>query len=138
MANFINVVVELHYLNLFLVLTTGLVAGIWGLILFFTKKTGTIYKPWRIALIIAAADGLLQGVFGVTLLLLGQKPGTGQGLYYLHYVYGALVVLALPVALTYATDGKKPRRDVLIFSLAAIVIFAAGFRAWMTGPPTWP
>jgi hypothetical protein len=71
-------------------------------------------------------------------LLLGQKPGTGQGLYYLHYVYGALVVLALPVALTYATDGKKPRRDVLIFSLAAIVIFAAGFRAWMTGPPTWP
>ena len=49
MANFINVVVELHYLNLFLVLTTGLVAGVWGLILFFTKKIGTIYKPWRIA-----------------------------------------------------------------------------------------
>ena len=133
-----NVVIELHYLNLFLILALGLITGIWGLILYFRKKTETISRPWRIALIITAADGLLQGILGVTLLLLGQKPGTGTDLYYLHYVYGALVVLALPVALTYATGGKKPRRDVLIYSLAALVIFAAGFRAWMTGPLTWP
>lgn len=138
MANFVNIVVALHYLNLFLVLASGLVAAVWGFILFFMKKTETIYRPWRISLIVAAVDGLLQGVFGVTLLLLGQKPGTGTGLYYLHYVYGAIVVLALPVAVTYATGGKKPRRDVLIYSLAALVIFLAGFRAWMTGPLQWP
>jgi hypothetical protein len=30
------------------------------------------------------------------------------------------------------------RRDVLVFSLAALVLFAAGFRAWMTGPVHWP
>ena len=138
MSSFINVVVLLHYLNLFLILTAGLVAGVWGLILFFTKRTETIYKPWRISLIVAAAAGLLQGVFGVTLVLLGQKPGTGTGLYYLHYVYGGIVALALPVAITYATNGKKPRRDVLIYSLAALVLFAAGFRAWMTGPISWP
>ncbi len=138
MANFVNIVVHLHYLNLFLVLASGLVAAVWGFILFFMKKTETIYRPWRILLIVAAVDGLLQSVFGVTLLLLGQKPGTGTGLYYLHYVYGAIVVLALPVAVTYATGGKKPRRDVLIYSLAALVIFLAGFRAWMTGPLRWP
>ena len=134
----LDVIIELHYLNLFLILALGLITGIWGLILYFRKKTETISRPWRIALIITAADGLLQGILGVTLLLLGQKPGTGTDLYYLHYVYGGIVALAIPVALTYATGGKKPRRDVLIYSIAALILFAAGFRAWMTGPVHWP
>ena len=133
----LNVVIELHYLNLFLILALGLITGIWGLVLYFMKKT-TINGPWRIALIITAADGLLQGILGVTLLLLGQRPGTGTDLYYLHYVYGGIVALVIPVALTYATGGKKPRRDILVFSIAALILFAAGFRAWMTGPVHWP
>ena len=135
MADFIA---QLHNFNLFLVLAASLVAGIWGLALFFMKRTRTIYRPWRITVVITAILALLQGIFGVTLVLLGQKPGTGTGLYYLHYVYGGIVALAIPVALTYATSGKKPRRDVLIFSIAALVLFAAGFRAWMTGPLQWP
>jgi heme A synthase len=135
MADFIA---QLHYFNLFLVLAASLVAGIWGLVLFFMKRTRTIYRPWRITVVITAILALLQGIFGVTLVLLGQKPGTGTGLYYLHYVYGGIVALAIPVALTYATSGKNPRRDVLIFSIAALVLFAAGFRAWMTGPLQWP
>ncbi len=135
MADFIA---QLHYFNLFLVLAASLVAGIWGLVLFFMKRTRTIYRPWRITVVITAILALLQGIFGVTLVLLGQKPGTGTDLYYLHYVYGGIVALAIPVALTYATSGKNPRRDVLIFSIAALVLFAAGFRAWMTGPLQWP
>lgn len=135
MADFIA---QLHYFNLFLVLAASLVAGIWGLVLFFMKKTTTIYRPWRILLIFTAIDALLQGVFGILLVLLGQRPGTGTDLYYLHYVYGGIVALAIPVALTYATSGKNVRRDVLVFSIAALVLFAAGFRAWMTGPVHWP
>jgi len=135
MANFIA---QLHYFNLFLILAASLVAGIWGLVLFFMKKTTTIYRPWRILLIFTAIVALLQGVFGILLVLLGLRPGTGTDLYYLHYVYGGLVALAIPVALTYATSGKNVRRDVLIFSIAALVLFAAGFRAWMTGPVHWP
>jgi len=134
----LDVILQLHYFNLFLVLASSLVAGIWGLALFFMKRTETIYRPWRITVLITAILALLQGLFGVTLVLLGQKPATGTGLYYLHYVYGGIVALAIPVALTYATSGKKPRRDVLIFSIAALVLFAAGFRAWMTGPIQWP
>src|SRR6266581_7354542 len=133
----LDVIIELHYLNLFLILALGLITGIWGLVLYF-MKTQTINGPWRIALIITAADGVLQGIFGVTLLLLGQRPGTGTDLYYLHYVYGGIVALVIPVALTYATGGKKPRRDILVFSIAALILFAAGFRAWMTGPVHWP
>ncbi|HEX6555987.1 MAG TPA: hypothetical protein VF026_24730 [Ktedonobacteraceae bacterium] len=135
MANFIA---QLHYFNLFLILAASLVAGIWGLVLFFMKRTTTIYRPWRILLIFTAVVALLQGVFGILLVLLGLRPGSGSDLYYLHYVYGGIVALAIPVALTYATSGKNVRRDVLIFSIAALVLFAAGFRAWMTGPVHWP
>src|SRR5437763_15097357 len=130
MANFIA---QLHYFNLFLILAASLVAGIWGLILFFMKKTATIYRPWRILLIVTAVDALLQGLFGVILVLLGQKPDGGTGLYYLHYVYGGIVALAIPVALTYATGGKHPRRDLLIFSIVSLVLVAAALRALTTG-----
>jgi len=134
MANFIA---QLHYFNLFLILAASLVAGIWGLVLFFMKRTTTIYRPWRILLIFTAIVALLQGVFGILLVLLGLRPGTGTDLYYLHYVYGGIVALAIPVALTYATSGKNVRRDVLIFSIAALVLFAPGFRTWTTGTVPW-
>ncbi|HXR64405.1 MAG TPA: hypothetical protein VN729_00665 [Ktedonobacteraceae bacterium] len=146
------VVLNLHLYNMILVLATSTITGIWGLILYFRwpkKKTGgeakeiaatpekvadqpkeTLNQPWKIALIVTAIDGLLQGLLGVILVLLGQKPGGGS-LYYLHYVYGAIVLLAIPVAYTYAS--KDMRRTVLILSLAALIIAAAGARAMMTG-----
>jgi heme A synthase len=125
---------QIHYYNMFLVLASGAVAGIWGLILFFTKRTATMNQPWRISLIVTAVVGALQGLLGVILVILGQKPGTGTGLYWLHYVYGAIVAFVLPVAVTYATSGKNVRRDVLIFSIAALILVAAAVRALMTGP----
>ena len=105
MVDFIS---SLHFFNALLILLAGTVTGIWGLILFFMKRE-RIDGPWRIALIFTAIVSLLQALFGITLLLLGQKPGTGTGLYYLHFVYGGIVALAIPVAVTYATGGKKPR-----------------------------
>jgi len=114
-----------------LVLASGAISGIWGLILFFMKRS--INRPWRISLIATAVFGALQALFGIILVLLGQKPGTGTGLYYLHYVYGAIVVLAIPIAITYATGGKNQRRDILIFSIAALVLVAAALRALTTG-----
>lgn len=132
-----DVVVTIHYYNVILVIASALITGVWGLILYFRKTPGTekeLNRPWRIALSVTAILGLLQGLLGVTLVALGQKPGGGVGLYYLHYVYGAIVAFAIPVALTYTTSGKNPRRDMLIFSIAVLILAAAGVRAWMTGP----
>ncbi len=134
MADFISTI---HYYNVILVLASALVTGIWGLILYFTRKDLTekgLYRPWRIALVVTSGLGLLQGLLGITMVSLGLKAGTGTGLYYLHYVYGAIVAFAVPVALTYTTGGKNPRRDLLIFSIATLILAAAGARAWMTGP----
>lgn len=128
----VDVISNLHFYNMVLVLASGAVSCVWGFILFFMKKP--MNKPWRISLIVTAVIAALQAVLGITLVLLGQKPGTGTGIYYLHYVYGAIVVLAIPIAITYATSGKNPRRDVLIFSIAALILVAAAIRALMTGP----
>ena len=128
----VDIVINLHFYNMVLVLASGTVTGIWGLILFFMKKP--INRPWRISLTVTAVIAALQAVLGITLVLLGQKPGTGTGIYYLHYVYGAIVALAIPVAVTYATGGKNQRRDTLIFSIAALILVAAAVRALMTGP----
>jgi heme A synthase len=124
-------IANLHFINMALVLATGFITGVWGLVLFFMKKT--MNRPWRIALIVTGIVAALQGLLGITLVLMGERPGTGTDLYYLHYVYGAIVVLAIPVAITYV-NGKNPRRDVLIFSIAALILVAAAVRALMTGP----
>ena len=125
----VDVVSTLHIWNMFLVLAAGTISGVWGLILFFSRRT--INRPWRISITVTAIVGLLQALLGIVLVLLGQKP-SGGSLYYLHYVYGGIVALAIPVAITYATGGKNPRRDVLIFSIASLVLVAAGARALMT------
>jgi len=121
---------NLHFVNMFLVLATSTLTGIWGLVLFFQKKT-SIDQFWKAALITTTIVGLCQGLLGVILVLAGAKPGSGTGLYYLHYVYGAIVVFAIPVAYTYSS--KHMRITILILSSAALVIAAAGVRAMMTG-----
>ena len=128
----VDIIATIHLYNVVLVLTSAVVTGIWGLILYFTKRS--MNRPWRISLITTAILGAIQGVLGVTMVALGARPGTGTGIYYLHYVYGAIVAFAIPVALTYTTSGKNPRRDMLIFSIAALILAAAGVRAFMTGP----
>jgi heme A synthase len=126
----LGVITNLHYYNMILILASGAISGVWGLVLFFMKKA--INRPWRIALIFTAVVSVLQALFGITLVLLGQKPGSGTGLYYLHYVYGAIVALAIPVAIAYATGGKNQRRDILIYSIAALILVAAALRALTT------
>lgn len=128
----IDIVLLLHNINVYLVIAAAAITGIWGLILYFRKSTR--FKEWNIALRTTVILGLLQALFGITMVISGLKPGTGTGLYYLHYVYGAITALGIPVALTYTTNGKNVRRDVLIFSIAALIIAAAAVRAWMTGP----
>ena len=128
----VDTVALIHGYNFFLICTVAVIAGVWGLVLYFTKREAP--RSWYISLYIVAGLGLLQGVLGLTLVLLGQKPGGGVDLYWLHYVYGGIVAFARPVALTYTTNGKNRRLDILVFSLAVLILAAASVRGWMTGP----
>jgi heme A synthase len=168
-------ILTLHTYNVYLVILSGAITGIWGLIIFFRTKSinpdiskvakkdtttaGSESKPeinesvvpesasvaitefrartqpWRRILTVTIVLSLLQGVLGIIMVIMGKKPGPpGFDLYYLHFVYGGIVALVIPVATTYATGGKKPRRDLLVYSIAALILTAAAVRAWMTGP----
>jgi heme A synthase len=116
----------LHFYNMFLVFATSTISGLWGLVLWFRKQV--MNRPWRISLIVAGAVGALQGVFGIILVLLGERPRDN-----LHYVYGGIVALGFIVAIAFTTGGRNKRLDVLIYSIAALAIAAAGVRALMTG-----
>jgi heme A synthase len=161
-----EVIVQIHFYNMVLVMAAGIVTAVWGFVLYFRERRmarankqaeattsekptvataseksenvavelprRTLNRSWRISLIVTAILGALQALLGITLVLLGQRP-PGGSLYYLHYVYGAIVALAIPAAVSYATSGKNLRRDILIYSIAALILVAAGARALMTG-----
>jgi heme A synthase len=129
-----SLILTLHTYNVYVIWLTFAIAGIWGLILYFQKRD--MIKPWRISVMVALAFALLQGLFGVFMVSRGLKPGKpGDSLYFLHYVYGGLTALGIPLVwVSFTTNGRDKRRDLLIYSIAALIIVALAVRAWMTGP----
>jgi heme A synthase len=129
----VSFILLLHQYNPYLIVTAAAIAGIWGLVLYFSRRAPI--KPWRIVLIITLALGILQGLFGLIMVFSGLRPGGGKDLYYLHYVYGGIVALGIPLTwLSFTTSGKDQRKDLLAYSIAALILVAAAIRAWMTGP----
>ena len=84
---------------------------------------------FRSAVRVTGYLALFQAVLGGILFLMGGRP-TDQ----LHYVYGLVVLLAVPVASVYATGKREQaRRDLIILLIGALVVAAAAVRAFMTG-----
>lgn len=87
-----------------------------------------VRRVFRYTLGVTAGLGALQAVFGGLLVLLRCQPREP-----LHYVYGLIVLLAVPVAFAYS-DQRQVRRDIIIFTIAAVAILGAAVRALATGP----
>ena len=85
-------------------------------------------RSFRILLITTGIFGLLQCIWGALLFASGARPGDQ-----LHFVYGAIVLLAIPIAYVYS-DQKRRRRDIIIMGIAVILVIGAAVRAFMTGP----
>jgi hypothetical protein len=129
-----NILLVVHQYNPFLVVLAAAVAGVWGLVLYFTRRP--FIKTWRTMLIIATSLGVLQALLGLFMLLLepGKTPPSTHGPGYLHYVYGGIVALGIPLTwIAFTTNGQDRRKDILYFSIASLVLVAAAARAWMTG-----
>lgn len=104
-------------------------AAIWGGVLAWRRRP--VDQALRALLLGTVVMGMLQGIVGGILLLFGLRP-PGGSLSFLHYVYGAIVIVAVPIAFTY-TDNKSVRRDLIVFVIAAVIVVAAAVRAFMTG-----
>lgn len=90
-------------------------AGLWGLLLGVRGVAPT--AGYRGALIIAEGVIVLQGLLGVGVYV-GGRPAEPM-----HLLYGAALVVALPLAWTIVRD-RQPRGQSVALGLAAL--FAAG------------
>jgi heme A synthase len=100
------------------------VVGLWGLILAVRKAEFS--SALRGALIIGVVLGIVQAVVGLGLLLSGLRPADD-----LHFLYGASVILTLPLVASYIVDKKVSR--VLAYSLASLFMAGLALRAITTG-----
>jgi hypothetical protein len=78
---------------------------------------------------VVIGEGLIvvQSILGVILLIQGAAPGR-----IIHYLYGALNLLAWPAAYTYSR-GQDSRRETVIWVLVSAFLFGLSLRAAGTG-----
>ncbi len=132
-------ILSLHAFMFWIVLVLGavtLVAGL-ALIVMTRRARGATAAPlggfagmlriFRPLLWATAIAGLVQDALGGILFVQGHHPGEG-----LHYVYGLIVLAAVPVAYVYS-DQKQVRRDIIIMTIAAAAVVGAAIRAFTTG-----
>lgn len=129
----LNFLLNFHQAMVPIVLALGGASLICGLALLFLRRgapepSAVLRRVFRVLLTITAAIGVLQAILGVLLVTQGCQPKDN-----LHYVYGIIVLGAVPVAYVYS-DQKQVRRDIIIMSIAAAAIIGAAIRALMTGP----
>ncbi|HEY7351009.1 MAG TPA: hypothetical protein VH599_22055 [Ktedonobacterales bacterium] len=155
--------INLHITMFFALVVAGTICTIWGLALFIARNqamkkaapegasaseqqdaagntpaaTETPAQPrqplinpiFSSALRVTAGLALLQAIIGAALFLIGNRPPDQ-----LHYVYGLVVLFAIPAALIYLSGKPEHiRRDLLMLAFAALVVAAAAVRAALTG-----
>jgi len=117
-------VVELHQ-NVARALVLYFAAvGVWGLFLAIRKLPLT--SSYRGALVIGVVLGVAQAALGLVLVFGGLRPGDN-----LHFLYGASVILTLPLVMSYIVDKKISRP--LAFGLACLFMAGLAIRAITTG-----
>jgi len=99
--------------------------GAWGLVTYFRKQPST--GSFRATLVLTEALFIVQGVVGVLMFANGRRPHDN-----LHWLYGVLLVIVLPIAMSYVS-GRDPRREPLVYGIAALFMAGLTIRAFTTG-----
>jgi hypothetical protein len=106
-------------------LSLTVIIGIWGLVMYFRKLPPG--GGFRSTLVLTEVLFVLQGLIGVGMFLGGRRPHDS-----LHWLYGVLLVLLLPIAATYV-GGRGPRREALVYGIAGLFMAGLTIRALTTG-----
>jgi hypothetical protein len=117
--------VFLHTLGARALVAFAVVLGLWGTYGYF--RQAAVSGGFRSSFLIMAGLTAVQGLVGLALFAVGQRPHT-----LLHLVYGIFAVLFLPGAYLWAHGGSK-RREALILAAAAWIVAVAYFRGIATG-----
>ena len=116
----------LHRISATALLIFALALAVWGTYLYFRRSALT--GGFRSSFLIMFGLTAVQGLLGVVLLVLGNRPADWP----LHIVYGIFAVIALPGVYRYAQGGSKSREAVFLAG-AAWVVAIAYFRGIATG-----
>jgi heme A synthase len=101
------------------------IVGIWGLVMYFRKMPSS--GGFRSTLVLTEVLFILQGLVGILVFAGGGRPHDP-----LHWLYGPLLVIVLPIAMTYVS-GRDSRREALVYGIAGLFMFGLALRAYMTG-----
>jgi len=99
--------------------------GVWGLVTYFRKQPSS--GSFRATLVLTEALFIIQGLVGVLMFANGRRPHDN-----LHWLYGVLLVIVLPIAMSYVS-GRDPRREPLVYGIAALFMAGLTIRAFTTG-----
>jgi cytochrome b561 len=106
------------------VVALNLLAGLWGL--YTWRRQAAVVPLLQQAIALSHTIVFLQAAFGLYLLSGGYRAPAK-----LHYVYGLLPAGA--VAFGYSARTDDGRRNLLLFSIIALVIAGLSTRAFLTG-----
>ncbi|HXN02250.1 MAG TPA: hypothetical protein VN973_10230 [Candidatus Dormibacteraeota bacterium] len=99
--------------------------GLWGLVTYFRKQPSS--GSFRATLVLTEALFIIQGLVGVLMFANGRRPHDN-----LHWLYGVLLVIVLPIAMSYVS-GREPRREPLVYGIAGLFMAGLSIRAFTTG-----
>jgi hypothetical protein len=118
--------VQVHVNLAIAVMLFNTILGVWGFLKFFRGDgmDGNFFG----AVALSPVLGLVQLVMG--LILVGM--GLGVNVRFVHYIYGALVIISVPSVFAF-TRGRDDRGAVLIYAAVLLLTAAFGLRAYTTG-----
>ena len=99
--------------------------AVWGLFLYFRKLTPG--GGFRSTLVLTEGLFVIQGLVGIAMFLAGRRPHDG-----LHWLYGILLVIVLPIAASFSA-GRDQRRQALVYGIAGLFMAGLTIRAFTTG-----
>ncbi|HEX9095530.1 MAG TPA: hypothetical protein VF990_05445 [Candidatus Dormibacteraeota bacterium] len=102
-----------------------MVIGVWGLVSYFRKQPSS--GSFRATLVLTEALFIVQGLVGVLMFANGKRPNDN-----LHWLYGVLLVIVLPIAMSYVS-GRDSRREPLVYGIAGLFMAGLTIRAFTTG-----
>ena len=122
-----SLLLSVHRGLFFAGLVLAIVIGGWGLVMFFRRLAPT--GNFNSALVVTEAAFVVQGLVGVTLYASGRRPHDA-----LHWLYGILLVLVIPIAMTYGGSPAErgQRRQSLVYGIAGLFMAGLAIRALTT------
>lgn len=100
------------------------IVGVWGLVTYFRHLY--VGASYRSTLVLTEVLFIVQGLIGIALFAGGPGPKDP-----LHWLYGILLVITLPIAATYPAT-REERRQPLIYGIVGLFMAGLCLRALMT------